>query len=92
MIRKHVCTFQKSGPVKLSSATCPGLGHRDSSLSRETDFPFLGHIVQLLQGNTEAFLGQLRDIVPPSCGGSTAGPAPSGMSPECHQGGIQGAS
>uniref|UniRef100_A0A3B5LMP3 Uncharacterized protein n=1 Tax=Xiphophorus couchianus TaxID=32473 RepID=A0A3B5LMP3_9TELE len=38
----------------------------------------VSHLFQLLRGYPEAFPGQLRDIVPPVCPGSSPGPPPSG--------------
>ncbi|PWA16041.1 hypothetical protein CCH79_00018753 [Gambusia affinis] len=40
------------------------------------DFPLPSNFFQLLQRNPKAFPGQLRDIVPPACPGSSPGPPP----------------
>lgn len=44
------------------------------------DLPLPTHLFQLIQGNTEAFPGQQRDVIYPACPWSTLGPAPNGTS------------
>ncbi|MEQ2254086.1 hypothetical protein ILYODFUR_000121 [Ilyodon furcidens] len=46
---------------------------------RDPDFPLPSHLDQLIQGNPKAFPGQLRNIVPLACPGSSSGPPPGGM-------------
>uniref|UniRef100_A0A3B4B7V7 STIL N-terminal domain-containing protein n=1 Tax=Periophthalmus magnuspinnatus TaxID=409849 RepID=A0A3B4B7V7_9GOBI len=40
------------------------------------NFPHSRHVLQLLRWDPKAFPGQLRDIVPPACPGSSPGPPP----------------
>ncbi len=49
---------------------------------RCSDFPLPRHFVLLLRGYTEAFPGQLGDIIPPACPGSSPGSPPGGTRPE----------
>uniref|UniRef100_A0A8C6NX42 Ig-like domain-containing protein n=1 Tax=Nothobranchius furzeri TaxID=105023 RepID=A0A8C6NX42_NOTFU len=51
-------------------------------VSAGPDIPLPSHLDQLLRGNPKAFPGQVRDIVPPPCPGSTFRPSPGWTFPE----------
>ena len=62
----------------LSTAS-PGVGSRGQQLEqRNPDVPVPGHFHQLFMGDPEALPGQRRDIVSPTCPGSSPGSPPSG--------------
>lgn len=62
-------------------------GHQPKQ--RNSDFPLLSHLAQLLLGNSKTFPGQLWNIVLPACSRPSYGSPPGGTS---HLGGVQEAS
>ena len=69
--------------IHPSSAASPGVGSRGQQLEqRNPDFPVPGHFLQLFRRDPEAFPGQPRDIVSPTCPGASPGSPPSGTCPE----------
>ncbi|GAA6103505.1 uncharacterized protein LOC121641801 [Tachysurus ichikawai] len=60
-----------------------GAGSRGQQTKQgRPDFLLPRHVLQLFRGNTEAFPGQPRDIVPSAYPGSTPGPPPGWICPE----------
>ena len=65
--------------IHPSYAASPGVGSQGQQLEqRNPDVPVPGHFLQLFRGDPEAFPGQLREIVSPTCPGSSPGSPPSG--------------
>ena len=65
------------------SAASPGVGSRGQQLEqRSPDIPVPGHFFQLFRGDPEAFPGEPKDIVSPTCPGFSPGSPPSETCPE----------
>ena len=59
------------------STAHPGVGSRGQQLEqRSPDVPVPSHFLQLIRGDPVAFPGQPRDIVSPTCPGSSPGSSP----------------
>ncbi|XP_075954572.1 cAMP-responsive element modulator-like isoform X1 [Anarhichas minor] len=84
LVAQDLPPFQKSVRVPTASIhpsiflRLSGLGSRwQQAKQADPDFPLTGNMFQLILGDPEASPGQLGDVIPPACSGSSPGSLPS---------------